>query len=980
MGFVTSVIVARALGATGRGALAISGLVAQMALALATFGLPTAYAFFSGKRPGDRDVWVAAAALSAMTIGVPLAVVVGVFGSSLIDTWLQGLNTWQVWTSAAVIPFAFASFFLSNVFLGAGDVELIAKLQALSGICMSALTVLVVVTAEHVLDGLIVMALVFNAAMAVAYLLLAGRSYGFRAQGFCAAFRESITYGLKAYLGSVSNQVWLRADALILNWIAGPAPVGQYSVATSFAERLWLLDTSVGQAVTPSVIADDLDRAGALAARTARNLLLVSGSISMAVGVLAPFLIPLLYGPEFGGAATALVCLLPGTVAIAVSRPISTYYSGQLGRPGTTSAVSLLTMVVAVTGYVLLIPRYAAIGAAVASSIAYSVPLAVYCVMFPRTSGIPLSRMLLVQAEDIGLYQRAVRGVWNSLRWSARGQGIRRDKPADADSPRTTTRNIPVGRAKKPDARDLIVLNMARRSPDPTPGTDIIMFTDLKRWAMSGAIIRRLFRYRSVEMRTYLYPTLGRLLPTAMTLRVLTAGPCLITDEEGFQQRVTLGFLAGLMWAFLRDVLSRGALRRRLTRAVGKLEGSPPTRHLELQGTPLYLRTDFAFGIISGGSLGHIAGVLNNLEHFGGRPVFVSSDDISTVSEHIESHVVRPSPRYRDLGELWLASYNEPLLEEARSIAGSRTLSFVYQRYSLDNFVGLRVAREFQVPFVLEYNGSEVWIARNWGRPLKYEALAEEIELANLHGADLVVVVSKAMRDELVGRGLDPARILVNPNGVDPDVYSPEVDGWAVRQALGLDGKTVIGFIGTFGRWHGAEVLTEAYGLLLGKRPEFRDTSRLLMIGDGVTMPEVRSAIERYGIREQVVLTGLVPQTQGPAHLAACDVLASPHVPNPDGTPFFGSPTKLFEYMAMGTGIVASDLDQIGEILEHGRTAWMVEPGSAQGLADGLEVLMSDRQLRERLGAAARAEVISRYTWLEHTRRIIEALEARCAQ
>ncbi|HSB33189.1 MAG TPA: glycosyltransferase, partial [Nitrospirota bacterium] len=123
------------------------------------------------------------------------------------------------------------------------------------------------------------------------------------------------------------------------------------------------------------------------------------------------------------------------------------------------------------------------------------------------------------------------------------------------------------------------------------------------------------------------------------------------------------------------------------------------------------------------------------------------------------------------------------------------------------------------------------------------------------------------------------------------------------------------------------------------------------------------------------VLTGRIPQEEGPAHLAACDILASPHVPNPDGTPFFGSPTKLFEYMAMGKGIVASDLDQIGEILKHEKTAWMVRPGDPESLMLGMKMLVDHPELRDRLGKAAREEVVAKYTWKEHTRKIIERLQ-----
>jgi glycosyltransferase involved in cell wall biosynthesis len=78
--------------------------------------------------------------------------------------------------------------------------------------------------------------------------------------------------------------------------------------------------------------------------------------------------------------------------------------------------------------------------------------------------------------------------------------------------------------------------------------------------------------------------------------------------------------------------------------------------------------------------------------------------------------------------------------------------------------------------------------------------------------------------------------------------------------------------------------------------------------------------------------------------------------------------------MAMGKGIVASDLNQIGEILTHGQTAWMVPPGDIPALCRGLKILIEDQALRTALGVAARQEVAARYTWKEHTRKIVEKL------
>jgi glycosyltransferase involved in cell wall biosynthesis len=271
-----------------------------------------------------------------------------------------------------------------------------------------------------------------------------------------------------------------------------------------------------------------------------------------------------------------------------------------------------------------------------------------------------------------------------------------------------------------------------------------------------------------------------------------------------------------------------------------------------------------------------------------------------------------------------------------------------------------------------------VWVARHWGRPLRYETLSARIERLNLRASHLVSVVSRPLADEVQAQGVDARRVLVNPNGVDPDRYRPDLDGTAVRERYGLTGRTVVGFIGTFGPWHGAEVLAEAFVRLLQSRPDYRNQVRLLWIGDGVTLPRVRRIVEDGGVADACAFTGLVPQAGGPAHLAACDVFASPHVPNADGSPFFGSPTKLFEYMAMGRGIVASALDQIADVLSDGRTALLVPAGDAGALAVALERLVDERALRAGMGAAAREVALERYTWREHVRRTIEALEGQC--
>ncbi len=531
--------------------------------------------------------------------------------------------------------------------------------------------------------------------------------------------------------------------------------------------------------------------------------------------------------------------------------------------------------------------------------------------------------------------------------------------------------------------RLLTVVRPGLPLPAPSAGETVVAFDDFARWITSGRVVGMPRRFDRSRILVHRLESAGRPLPLSLALRWMTRGTVRIEDTRGRSRSIDGHTLADWIVQATREPFQKAELLRHVEASVGELEraASESRRRmpLDLSRPPLYLRSDLSFGVRAGGSVGHIAGVVNELEHFAGRPMLVTTDEIATLQPGVEQHLVAPPEAFWNFKELPTFVLNDTLETEAVRALGDRTPAFVYQRYSLNNYTGVRLARMLGVPLVIEYNGSEIWMSRHWGRPLKYEALSERIEHLNLRAADLVVVVSRAMQDEIVGRGVDPSRVLINPNGVDPERYSPAIDGSAVCAKYGLTGAVVIGFIGTFGPWHGAETLARAYIRLRASNPALASRVRLLMIGAGATMAEVERILSEGGALGATVFTGLVPQEEGARHLAACDVLVSPHVPNPDGTPFFGSPTKLFEYMAMGKGIVASRLDQIGEVLEDGKTAILVPPGDVNALADGIARLAGDAALRECLGAEARRVVLERYTWRAHTRRTIEQLKRACA-
>jgi glycosyltransferase involved in cell wall biosynthesis len=305
--------------------------------------------------------------------------------------------------------------------------------------------------------------------------------------------------------------------------------------------------------------------------------------------------------------------------------------------------------------------------------------------------------------------------------------------------------------------------------------------------------------------------------------------------------------------------------------------------------------------------------------------------------------------------------------------AATTPADFIYQRYALGSYAGLQLARALDVPLVLEFNGSEIWTERHWGSgrvPLANTLAA--LERRNLLDASLIVVVSRPLKDQLTEMGIDPARVLVNPNGVDvgelEQARALTPSDWRSREKL--PAAPTVGFVGTFGLWHGVKLLPE----LIERVAERRGEVRWVLVGDGPLHAEVAADIERRGLSGCVWMTGVVPHPQAVRLLACCDVCVSPHVPNPDGTAFFGSPTKVFEYMGLGRAIVASDLDQIGEVLEDGRTGLLTTPGDVSAAANAVVRLLEEEELRARLGQAALREADEHYSWDAHVGRILQAL------
>lgn len=240
------------------------------------------------------------------------------------------------------------------------------------------------------------------------------------------------------------------------------------------------------------------------------------------------------------------------------------------------------------------------------------------------------------------------------------------------------------------------------------PGDVAISVADLRLRPERLQPVRSFMRHAEAAIVTPELCHVGRPFVLAALARWCSRGPVYLIDEAGARRDVRASDL--MRWSvqvaaepvqrrwFIRDV------RRRVEREWRAL-GDRPRVTADLTLPCAYLRTDLSFHVRAGGSVGHISGVINNLQAFGRRPVFITTDRVPTVDPAIPTHLVCGSERFWNYRELPAFVMDRVFGERADAVLGAQRFGFIYQRASLNNFVGVRMARRHQLPLVLSTTG-----------------------------------------------------------------------------------------------------------------------------------------------------------------------------------------------------------------------------------------------------------------------------------
>ena len=386
----------------------------------------------------------------------------------------------------------------------------------------------------------------------------------------------------------------------------------------------------------------------------------------------------------------------------------------------------------------------------------------------------------------------------------------------------------------------------------------------------------------------------------------------------------------------------------------------------------LFTYNGFNRAKIVGGSASHICGAVNALSKRC-KITFIGNTRIDGIDSNVETNITNYVPSLEIFKEIQKMKFNLFFYNKIKRFFESNKFDLIYQRYSDYDWVGLKLARAFRIPLFLEFNSSAYWNSiHNWDRRT-FNNLLRYSERILAKSANKLFVVSDVMRKNLIKEyEVDDRKVISNPNGVDVNRFSPaNVDREHVKKLkseLAINNKKVVGFVGTFGPWHGIDVIVNSMKKLI---PQRKDVV-FLLIGDGELWDFVKQNMEKYKLQSNVILVGKVNHYSMPSYLSICNVLLNPTVRNSDGSDFFGSPTKLFEYMAMEKPVISSKVGQLKSIIEHKSNGFLINEGDYNMLNKYIVELVDNPEMATHVGAKARKTVINEYTWELNAGRIID--------
>lgn len=288
----------------------------------------------------------------------------------------------------------------------------------------------------------------------------------------------------------------------------------------------------------------------------------------------------------------------------------------------------------------------------------------------------------------------------------------------------------------------------------------------------------------------------------------------------------------------------------------------------------------------------------------------------------------------------------------------------IYERSEYLQDSGAKLANKYKIKYFIEVNAPFVEEMNVFEGYSLFHYKAHKIEAIKLTAADKVFTVSTALKDFLVSRyNCVSDKIIVQPNCINPKKI--EFDSQLVNSLKGdykLNNDKVIGFVGSMFPYHGVDILIKAFSKVIEEHPN----TKLLVVGDGIVLSELKQLAHDLSLDNSIVFTGKIPHSLVFNYIQLMDVCIMAK------SNWYGSPVKIFEYGLLKKPIIAPDNIPIRDVMVNMQDAILIQENETE-LKNAISTLLENDTLAKTLANNFYSKVMDNYKWENAAEKIIES-------
>lgn len=400
LALLLSVLVNRVIGPENRGVLELLSTIPVLMVNIGNLGIGNAALYFLGKKTYDSEEVISTSVIASFGIGLVLcSILVGMY-VLFQKTLFTNVTPLLIVIILIMIPVTLIQKVLSYVMLAQGKIYIQNKINITTSLLTTVLVLVLVVWLRLAVVGAILSTLLNVLFALCIYAYVTTRDIKMKLNFNLEIFKNSFNFGLVPFLALAVMNLIFRSDVFLVKYFLNDIQLGYYGISVSLCERVWMIPESVGLVVLMKAARSADDDSVHATARVCRVTLWLTAACCLLLGIVAPFVVPLLYGAAYVPAVLPLQILLPGIAFIAVFLVLHSDLTGK-GQAKYTLYVFILCLILNIVLNTIFIPLIGISGSALSSTISYCAGSIALAVIYAKKYGIGITDLFILERRDI---------------------------------------------------------------------------------------------------------------------------------------------------------------------------------------------------------------------------------------------------------------------------------------------------------------------------------------------------------------------------------------------------------------------------------------------------------------------------------------------------------------------------------------------------------------------------------------------------